>query len=260
MAAGDVTADINTISARKGALFDGTDDMVEIVGAEIDYEVQRFTILAWVKTATDDYLVVAGNSPFNNTPTSSGYGLRTNQSVAKLALRLGDADGTEINVVGATSINDNIWHHVAANYDGSNIRVYLDGVEDGITAFTGTILFVTRTIKIGRSGNIANYWKGHISDVKIYNRGLTAAEILAASKGERIAEGLISEWLLKDDYTDSVGGNDGTNSGSRLGNYEATTEEAIRAARSAAGSASATYLLADIGNGRQVVSTVIDEA
>ena len=77
------------------------------------------------------------------------------------------------------------WHHLAFTCDGRYLRMYLDSVnvntyDHGTTA---AISYATNNhFLIGAepgSGTVVagSYWTGQISNVKIYNRGLTAQEI-----------------------------------------------------------------------------------
>ena len=69
------------------------------------------------------------------------------------------------------------WHHIAATYNGSNIKCYLNGsVKDTnqISAITGS----NANLFIGQDG-WNNTFNGTIDEVKIYDRALSADEIMA---------------------------------------------------------------------------------
>ena len=53
--------------------------------------------------------------------------------------------------IGATKVTPNAWHHVAFTYDGSRIRIWLDGVLDGTSAsdYTGGITGTDTGIYVG---------------------------------------------------------------------------------------------------------------
>jgi len=73
------------------------------------------------------------------------------------------------------------WHHVAATYDGSAIRMYLDGVLQTNVPATGTLLSTSDPVYVGYLGRDGgrNTLIGLLDDVRIYNRGLSEAEIWA---------------------------------------------------------------------------------
>ena len=77
-------------------------------------------------------------------------------------------------------VNDNQWHHLATTYDGSNKKIYLDGVEVATAAQTGAVtasefkLYLGDPISAGGSPT-----RPKIDDVRIYGTALTAAEVAA---------------------------------------------------------------------------------
>ncbi|HPS31577.1 MAG TPA: LamG domain-containing protein, partial [bacterium] len=82
-----------------------------------------------------------------------------------------------------TKINDGLWHHVASTYDGSYMRVYVDGALQNSEACSLTPSSSTESLRIGWN-NIAGYplFVGRLDELKLYNRTLTAAEIIASMK------------------------------------------------------------------------------
>lgn len=93
-------------------------------------------------------------------------------------------------ILGTNSLNDNIWHHVVGTYDNSSstMRLYIDGVLDITLVGPTTPIYPSdRNLNVGRwPGGGTQYFNGNISNAKIYNRALTAAEVLQnynATKG-----------------------------------------------------------------------------
>ena len=72
------------------------------------------------------------------------------------------------------------WHHVAAVYDGSSLRFYLDGTQAAMAAVTGTSQVTADDLFIGTqsaSSGSGDFFNGLIDDVLVYGRALTPAEI-----------------------------------------------------------------------------------
>jgi len=63
------------------------------------------------------------------------------------------------------------WHHVVMTYDGSNIKIYVDGVLKVTTAQTGAIPTDAFDFKMGASMN------GKLDDMRLYGRALSQTEI-----------------------------------------------------------------------------------
>lgn len=73
----------------------------------------------------------------------------------------------------------NAWRYLVGTYDGTNGRLYVDGVlVGGPTAFTFT--GTDGSVRLGGLNNGAGGWNGKIDHLQIYNRALTPAEILDA--------------------------------------------------------------------------------
>jgi hypothetical protein len=85
--------------------------------------------------------------------------------------------GTEQGVSGPTALAANTWTHVAATFDGTTMRVYVNGAQVATRAWTNTIATSTGVLRIGGNSIWGEYFNGQIDDVRIYNRVLTAAEI-----------------------------------------------------------------------------------
>jgi hypothetical protein len=78
----------------------------------------------------------------------------------------------------ANVLTTNAWQHVAATYDGAFMRIYVNGVEVGNRAQTGTIDNIVAPVIIGRNAvNPSFAFQGGIDEPAIYNRALSAAEI-----------------------------------------------------------------------------------
>ena len=75
--------------------------------------------------------------------------------------------------------NPTEWHHFVGTYDGSTVRIYVDGVEGTQGAFLGSIIANTNNLTIGRIFEDTYNIKALIDDVRIYERALSAIEIQA---------------------------------------------------------------------------------
>ena len=77
---------------------------------------------------------------------------------------------------GTSAINDGKWHLVTGTYDGANMRIYVDGVQQNSLVASGAITSGVTSVQIG-SRSSASDWPGSIDDVRIYNRALSATEV-----------------------------------------------------------------------------------
>jgi subtilisin-like proprotein convertase family protein len=82
-------------------------------------------------------------------------------------------------VFGSASLTLNVWSHLAATYDGTTMRLYVNGVQVGSRAQTGLINTSTGLLTIGGDALYGQYFAGRIDEVRIYSRALGANEIQA---------------------------------------------------------------------------------
>ncbi|MFZ9697666.1 MAG: Ig-like domain-containing protein, partial [Ilumatobacteraceae bacterium] len=104
------------------------------------------------------------------------------------ALRLfGDAGGFRHywwgnDLDSGVTLNTGRWYHVAATFDGTTRRIYLDGqmlVSDQPTGHNAT----AEKFAVGATNNFGERFSGLLDDVAIYNRALTADEVAQLAVG-----------------------------------------------------------------------------
>jgi hypothetical protein len=88
---------------------------------------------------------------------------------------------TAASIQGTTAIPVGIWTHVAGTYDGTTLKVFVNGLLDGQTTFGGSFITTTRELRIGGGlNNNTEYFPGDIADVRMWNITKTEAEITAS--------------------------------------------------------------------------------
>lgn len=88
-------------------------------------------------------------------------------------------------IYGKTNVNDGQWHHVTGTYDGSKIRLYVDGALDASAEAKGSIKANDKAVCIGENAEkTGRFWNGLIDDVRVYNYALNADEIAALASFE----------------------------------------------------------------------------
>ena len=70
----------------------------------------------------------------------------------------------------------NTWHHAAATWDGTTLRVFVDGAA-GPTATPGALAIGTHGASIGASENAATWFPGSLDEVCFYGVALSATQI-----------------------------------------------------------------------------------
>lgn len=128
------------------------------------------TLAAWV-----NYDTISSYPRIVEKATSTGltpYGM-TLQGAGNVVFRIGN-DEWSVN----TNLPANQWHHVTGTYDGTDMKVYVNGGEVVSRTRTGTGLYSsTHAVHIGNSDSLNRGLDGTLDDVRIYDEALDAAAV-----------------------------------------------------------------------------------
>ena len=69
------------------------------------------------------------------------------------------------------------WSHLATTYDGATLRLFVNGVQVGQLAATGSLTVSTGPLRIAGNAVWGEWFNGPIDEVRVYNRALSAAEL-----------------------------------------------------------------------------------
>jgi hypothetical protein len=159
--------------------FDGQDSYVQIPN-DPDLEPAAVTVEAWVKSeavAPYAYIVAKGA----NTNVAASYAMYTGPS-GGLVFYIYDGTNAAISPNAGIGVWDGKWHHVAGTFDGSALRLFVDGKEVGTG--TPTALKIGYGLPSGNDLSIGKYlgapnfaFNGFVDELSVYNRALGASEI-----------------------------------------------------------------------------------
>ena len=165
-------------------VFDGTNDYVDTVntGTTFQFANVTFTVSLWIKTIATSGVIISKGA----TASTAGWMFQFDSAGTVSGTTKG-SDGTNTyNRSSTATVNNNTWRNIVAVYTtntttlGSNTTsIYIDGVLSNGTGTLGGLVYATTTdtIQIGRRPTGA-YWSGSVSNIQIYNRELTASEVL----------------------------------------------------------------------------------
>ncbi len=156
-----------------GALsFNGSSSSVTIPdSASLDLS-GGMTLEAWVKPATTSgWRTVL----FKEKAGGMVYSLYASQSTG---VPVGQVNmGGERNALGAAKLPLGVWSHLAATYDGSVVRLYVNGSPAGTMSVAGSIPASNGPLRIGGNSVWGEWFSGALDDVRVYNRALSQAEV-----------------------------------------------------------------------------------
>jgi large repetitive protein len=100
-------------------------------------------------------------------------------SASNNRIRFAKSGGGDIAFSTVPVIDTTKWHHIVATKNGSNVHIYLDGVDVTGTVSQQTIVNTSNPLNIGRDLSGSWYVDGSIVDAAVYPRALTAAQVAA---------------------------------------------------------------------------------
>ena len=200
------------------ASFDGSGDYVSVThNSNLNASAfSGLTLSAWVYAdsigggVADDPLIAKQESGVSN-----GYRIALGSSNE---VRFSIKDASDHTVQTSDSpISLNQWHHVVGVWDGTTMKVYVDGAVNSTTnSYSGTPLDNSEDLEIAGFSGDGTYVDGYIANAAVFNDGLTAGEVSALYSQGYIPlshEHLVSYWALDGDSADQAGTNEGTDNG-----------------------------------------------
>lgn len=159
---------------NSGCAFDGINDYVSIAD-DNSLDLAQFTLEAWVNLTTVDAVdrvVIAKSGAYFLYATSSN-------PACPSGIRGGFIDvATGVKAVCyATPLSAATPAFLALTYDGTTLKLYVNGVLVTSQAGGGTIVSNSGAVAIGSNGTGGEFLQGIIDEVRIYNAPLTLAEI-----------------------------------------------------------------------------------
>ena len=257
MAAGDVAVNITSNNARAGAKFDGVDDRITHGATDFSYQVDgNMTWSFWVNKRSGLNQFIFGKGSGGQFEYAMIF-----DSNSKLSFDMWDLAGNaHAGITSGTASNQNEWIYVTIVYvNDTSLQMFINGVDSGSdltlanNPAQGTAEFV-----IGNRATDAGRWfKGTLSDLRIWDRDLTQTEITKVFNGGDVTKGLKHRYKLDTDYTDSAGDKDGTNTGTYFTIEDDSISSVISGQRVVA-SASGAYIQTGMKGG-QIVSVAVTE-
>ncbi len=175
------------------------DVMIADGSGTLDISGNQVTIDGWIKlennpTGSQTFAVNIGKVTY---PASQAYllsfesptsalGLPPNQWMMQYVLTNGSGTRVHNQNTGVVVTVNGQYHHFALTYDGSNVRLYVDGTLQATFPFSGNLKSVPgEPVTINSGGGLAPF---SADEVEIFNRALSASEIqaifLAGSAGK----------------------------------------------------------------------------
>ena len=155
--------------------FDGVDDYIDC-GNDSSLHNPNFTISLWVyqpSTASSVEIISNGLGAW----AAKDYGFNIGRYWSNYRFYIGDGTTSYDSSVTATA---DTWQHLFMSYDGTDVKTYLNGVLDDTVAVPSINYSnsAQNSFIIGKSANSGLELTGNIANIQLYNRALSATEVL----------------------------------------------------------------------------------
>lgn len=167
--------------ANKAAQFDGANDYVNVGNKHPAANNAPFTLEAWVKPGAPTSAIYPRIMARETSANLAGYRMYMYHASEpddprKFACERKNADGLATYVTGTTVAPQGARYRVACTYDGTTLRVFVNGVEEG--SVTSPILLPTDTspLRLGGATAAGRNWSGIIDEAAFYSRALSPQE------------------------------------------------------------------------------------
>ena len=172
--AGTISGATRTTSGRFGRAlsFDGVNDIVNVPDSSTLDLTNAVTLEAWVNPS------VAGGwrtALMKEQPAGLVYGMYSNTDSNRPSAHV--YTNTEFDIRGTAAAPVNTWTHLAATYDGTTLRLYVNGTQVSTRTLTGNVITSTGALRIGGNTIWGEYFQGSIDEVRLYRRVLSATEV-----------------------------------------------------------------------------------
>ncbi len=176
--------------------FNGESDYVEISNSSnLDFD-NELTISAWAKTREYKEAKIAQKGDWD------GHGIGgTKWGGWKGHIRLTNNQSTSIESEDGRPIL-NEWYHIALTYNGSILKLYINGQLSATKSVSGQLKINNRNASIGSDNGAQKFFNGLIDEVKFYNKALSHTEVQAIFKNQDVATDGDGDWIPdeNDDY------------------------------------------------------------
>ena len=145
-------------------------------------DVDAYTLAAWVRNTGVENDRTLGRWEVLEKAGAYWMNVRTNGLVRVGGFYGGCSNASWRYLDSTRALPVDRWRHVAATYDGTWLRVYIDGRAAGAARVAGRTCVSGEPLAVGAKNNptkglLEAFWDGRLDEVRVHDRALTATEV-----------------------------------------------------------------------------------
>ncbi len=180
-----------------GMAFNGSTSEVDVPDAPSLDLAAAMTVEAWVKpaAASPSWTAIVHKN------TDRYYLMASSDTNGLPAIGATFTSGN-LNVFGTQTLPVGVWSHLAGTYDGTRLRLYLNGTQVATTPRTVPLTTSSQPLTIG-ADVYGEFFQGTLDEIRIYNRALSATEI-QSDMAVPVQNGVVQFTLTKAPVTGAI--------------------------------------------------------
>jgi hypothetical protein len=167
-------ATLQPVYTNPYASFDGSDDRLVAPNHSSITFVDKLSFAIKFKLSSSLSISTYIFSKNTSSASDNEYGLRFSNTFNNLQFYIRSSSKVET----ITPISKNVLYKLICTWDGSSVKIYLNGTLDNSSTFAETILSNTGTLNLARiNDSTPSPFRGDIYSLAIFNKALSVSEI-----------------------------------------------------------------------------------
>lgn len=165
---------INSVYAQRTALhFDGVDDYIPVTGNSKLSGPAKITLESWIYVTNFNSSPCADCAPIIwQQDKAYRFGVGNTKAVHFQLLN----GSTTVSLSSSGVLSTNLWHHIAGTFDGSKLKIYIDGVCTDSTSASFSITYKSSTTDVWIADPATGYG-GTLEETRIWDYARSKSEI-----------------------------------------------------------------------------------
>lgn len=179
---------------------------IDLGAINVPVGVDELSLCAWVfqttQDAADEAMLIAKGDGTGAAAKEWAIQIQDTGNPATIRFTLNTGAGGNV-LEGVTTLLAGIWNFIVCTYDGVDKKIFLNAVQDATEPQTGNVVTSAKAVNLAAidATSVKRELDGLLDDVRIYNRGLSPAEIqtmFTLRGADNIVQNLLHRWRMNE--------------------------------------------------------------